>query len=243
MSSDQSSTPKSPILLAIGISCAIALGSVVATLDYVQVEDIATGQFLTRPLAEGQAQNATAISRLEHTVGAISKDIDFVTERVSTSIRRNESQTVERLASLEGEIAKLKDKLTGIQHARVAPHARAAEPVQDVSGLRTSLHELTTAHTGAVTAITKRLERIEVMVGLTTDLTSSVADPAAKKATRRAETAKQAKKQPPVAEPAAPAAPLIQHNANTARPERGYLFNIKPVSQQGAPLRVSRLPG
>jgi len=26
-----------------------------------------------------------------------------------------------------------------------------------------------------------------------------------------------------------------------ARPERGHLFNVKPISQQGAPLRMSRL--
>jgi len=29
---------------------------------------------------------------------------------------------------------------------------------------------------------------------------------------------------------------------NFARPERGHLFNIKPISHQGAPLRMSRLP-
>jgi hypothetical protein len=28
-----------------------------------------------------------------------------------------------------------------------------------------------------------------------------------------------------------------------ARPERGHLFNVKPVSQQVGPLRLSRLPG
>jgi hypothetical protein len=54
-----------------------------------------------------------------------------------------------------------------------------------VTGLRSSLHDLDAAHTGAVTAINKRLERIEVMVGLTTDMTSSVSDPARKGPARR----------------------------------------------------------
>jgi hypothetical protein len=31
--------------------------------------------------------------------------------------------------------------------------------------------------------------------------------------------------------------------ASVARPERGHLFNVKPLSHQGAPLRMSRLPG
>jgi len=26
-------------------------------------------------------------------------------------------------------------------------------------------------------------------------------------------------------------------------PERGHMFNVKPISRQGAPLRMSRLPG
>ena len=57
-----------------------------------------------------------------------------------------------------------------------------------MTGLRSSLHDLSVAHPGAVAAITKRLDRIEVMVGLATDMTSSISDPAAQKV-RRAETA------------------------------------------------------
>ena len=30
---------------------------------------------------------------------------------------------------------------------------------------------------------------------------------------------------------------------SVARPERGHIFNLKPISQQGAPLRLSQLPG
>jgi hypothetical protein len=233
------SAPKSPILAAIGISLAIALGSGISSLDMAQVEEVATGRFLTRPLADAQERSASAIATMEHTLGAMSRDIDFVTARVSATIRRNEDQAYDRFAQLDAEIAALKDRIAGIQTARLAP-ARAPEESQDASGLRSSLHDLTAAHTGAVTAINKRLERIEVMVGLTTDMTSSVSDPAAK--VRRAETvAKQARKQPP-AEVAAPI-PVSAPTSSIARPERGHLFNVKPLSQQGAPLRLSRLPG
>jgi hypothetical protein len=239
------SAPKSPILAAIGISLAIAVGSGISSLDMEQVEEVATGRFLTRPLAAAQERNASAIATLEHTLGAVSKDIDFVSARVSATIRRNEDQAYDRFAHLDAEIAALKDKIAGIQHASLvhaslAPARLPEVPQQDVTGLRSSLHDLTAAHTGAVTAINKRLERIEVMVGLTTDMTSSVSDPAAK--VRRAETAaKQAKKQPP-AETAVPI-PVAAPTANVARPQRGHLFNVKPLSQQGAPLRMSRLPG
>jgi hypothetical protein len=235
-SAPKSSAPKSPILAAVGISLVIALGSSIASLDTAQVEEVATGRFLTRPLAEASQRNAASIAALENTVGAISKDIDFVSARVSATIRRNEDQAYDRFAQLESEIAALKDRIAGIQHARLVPAPTAPEEPQEVSGLRSSLHDLTAAHTGAVTALNKRLERIEVMVGLTTDMTSSVSDPAAQKA-RRAETAaKQAKKQPP-----AEVVPASAPATSVARPERGHLFNVKPLSQQGAPLRMSRL--
>jgi hypothetical protein len=249
--SSTGSAPKSPILAAVGISLVIAIGSSIGSLDMAQVEEVATGQFLTRPLAEANQRNASAIATLgnsmtalENTIGAISKDIDFVTARVSATMRRNEDQAYDRFAHLDAEIAALKDRIAGIQQARVAPAPKAApEAPQDVTGLRSSLHDLTAAHTGAVTALNKRLERIEVMVGLTTDMTSSASDPAAQKARRAEAAAKQTKKQPPaetvvpVAVPATNAAPAT----SVARPERGHLFNVKPLSHQGAPLRMSRL--
>lgn len=245
MSSGQSNTPKSPILAAVGISFVIAIGSMIGTLDVAQVEEFATGKWLTRPLAEAQQRNTLAITVLENTVGAISKDIDFVSARVSAAIRRNEDQSFDRLAHLDAEIAALKDKIAGIQHARVAP--RAAEPQREanseLTGLRSSLNDLATAHGGALAAMAKRLERIEVTVGLTTDVMSSVADPAARRAARSAETAKQIKKPPA---PPAATSPVVSSpvtSQNVARPDRGHLFNVKPLSQQGAPLRLSRLPG
>jgi hypothetical protein len=239
--SSTSSAPKSPILAAVGISLAIAMGCGISSLDMAQVEEVATGRFLTRPLTEAQQRSASAITTLEHTVGAISRDIDFVTARVSATIRRNEDQAYDRFAHLDAEIAALKDRIAGIQNASLAPARLPDVPRQDVSGLRSSLHDLNAAHTGAVTAINKRLERIEVMIGLTTDMTSSVSDPAAQKA-RRAETAaRQARKQPP-AESVRPI-PVAAPTSSVARPERGHLFNVKPLSHQGAPLRMSRLPG
>ena len=183
MSSVQRS-PKSPILAAVGISLAIAAGSIIGTLDMATVEDVATGKNLTRPLAEAQQRNTLAIAALENTVGAITRDIDFVAARFSSTIRRGEDQTSDRFAQLDAEIAALKDKIAGIQHARLAP-VRASEPQRDVSGdvtgLRSSLNDLSLAHSGAVAAITRRLDRIEVKVGLTTDVVSSVSDASAQK--------------------------------------------------------------
>jgi hypothetical protein len=250
---------RSPILAAVGLSLAIAAGSIVSTIDMQQVEDFATGQWFTRPLAEAQQRHTLAIAHLQNTVSAITKDIDFVAGRVSSSMRHNEERTSDRLAYLDAEIAELKDKIAGIQQTRAAP-ARAPEPQReanaDVIGLRLSLTELADAHGSAIAAITKRLQRIEVSVGLTTDMVSSVSNPS-----RRAEVAKQAKQAkkqtalrpaapsqaaPPPAAPANDAAP-----ATVARPDRGHIFNIKPISEQGAPLkteptrllRLSRLPG
>jgi hypothetical protein len=237
---------RSPILAALGISLAIAAGSIVSTVDLQQVEDFATFQWLTRPLAEVQQRHTLAIAHLQNTVNAIGKDIDFVAGRVSSSIRHNEDRTSDRLAYLDAEIAELKDRIAGIQQTRAAP-ARAPEPQRetnvDVIGLRLSLSDLATAHGGAIAAIQKRVERIEVAVGLATDMISSVSKPA-----RRAEVARQAKKQQTALPPAAPsndAAP-----AAIARPDRGHIFNLKPISQQRAPLtsepakmRLSRLPG
>jgi hypothetical protein len=222
MSSDRPS--KSPILAAIGISWAIAAGSIVATLDWATVEDVVTGKVLTRPLAEAQQRSTLAIAALQSNVGAMSRDIDFVASRVNAAIHRGEEATSDRFAHLDAEIAALKDKIAGIQHARL-PAREPSEAGRDVTGLRSSLHDLSLAHSSAVAAITKRLDRIELKVGLTTDV--PVSDASAQK------NAKQAKKK------AAPPEP----DANVARPERGHIFDLKPISRQGTPLRLSRLPG
>lgn len=231
--SSESTPSKSPILAAIGISLAIAAGSSISTLDMATVEDVATGKILTRPLAEAQQRNTLAIAALENTVGAITRDIDFVASRVSATVRRSEDQASDRFAQLDAEIAALKDKIAGIQHARLAP-VRVSEPQRDVggdvTGLRSSLNDLSLAHSSAVAAITRRLDRIEVKVGLTTDVVSSVSEASAQNTAR----GKPAKKQN---------VPTGTDAASVARPERGHIFNLKPISQQGAPLRLSKLPG
>ena len=216
MSSDQSKPSRSPILAAIGISWAIAAGSIVATTDWAAVEDIVTGKALTRPLAEAQERNALAIAALQNTIGAMSRDIDFVAERVSATIRRGEDQTVDRLAQLDTEIAALKDRI-GVQQARLAAARATEEAGRDMTGLRSSLHDVSLAH-GAVAAITRRLDRIELKIGLTTDAPA---------------WARQAKKRPAPAEA----------YANPTQPGQGHIFDLKPISHQGVPLRLSRLPG
>jgi hypothetical protein len=226
--------PKSPVLAAISISAAVAVGSIISTLDMATVEDVATGKILTRPLAEAQQRHTLAIATLENTVVAITRDIDFVASRVSTTIRRGEDQTFDRFAQLDAEIVALKDQIAGIQHARFAP-ARAPEPQRDasadVTGLRSSLHDLSLAHGSAVAAITRRLDRIEMKVGLTTDVIASVSAAFAQKATR----ARQARKHSVPND--------VDAAQSVARPDRGHIFNLKPISQQGAPLRLSKLPG
>ena len=232
MPSDPSSPSKSPFLAAIGISLAIAAGSIISTLDTATVEDVATGRILTRPLAEAQQRHTLAIATLENTVGAITRDIDFVASRVSATVRRSEEAASDRFAQLDAEIAALKDKIAGIQHARLAPVREPPRDVGgDVTGLRSSLNDLSLAHSGAVAAITRRLDRIEVKVGLTTDVVSLVSDASAQRNAR----GKPAKKQAVPSE--ADAAQSV------ARPERGHIFNLKPISQQGTLIRLSKLPG
>ena len=234
MPSDPSSPSKSPLLAAVGISLAIAAGSIISTLDMATVEDVATGRILTRPLAEAQQRHTLAIATLENTVGAITRDIDFVAGRVSATVHRNEEAASDRFAELDAEIAALKDTIAGIQHARLAP-VRVSEPQRDVSGdvtgLRSSLNDLSLAHSGAVAAITRRLDRIEVKVGLTTDVVSSVSEASAQKNARGKPVKKQAV--PGEADAA----------RSVARPESGHIFNLKPIRQQGTPLRLSKLPG
>ena len=243
---------KSPLATAIAISFAIASGAVLGTVDSSTFDEITSGKWLTRPFEETQQRNTATIATLDSKVGGIVKDIDFIASRVSASIRRNEDQAADRLSRLDAEIAELRERFASMQAVHLAPRAsdallgnvepaRPADENGEISGLRSSLHELANAHEGAVAAITKRLDRIEVMVGLSTDVTSSVADPLQQQKARRATfAAKPARKH---ATPAA--APQVETTAERSapRPERGHIFNIKPASQQTAPLRLSRLPG
>ena len=230
---------KSPILAAVGISLAIGLGALLGTADPATIEDAITGKWLTRPFTETQQSQMIAIAALEHGVNGVSRDIDFVAARTGASIRRSEDETFDRFAKLDAEITALKDTIAGVQNTRVttphpspAPNAPGAN-ADDVTGLRSSLHDLATAQRGAVAALTRRLDRVEVMVGLSTDMTSSVANPAAQRA-RRAAAAKPRNATPAVQKQAATRVPAGVHR------ERGHIFGLKPLNEQVAPLRGSK---
>ena len=222
---------KSPILAAVGISFAVGLGAVLGTTDIATLADAITGRWLTRPYTEAQQGHTVAIAALEHSIGGVAREIDFVASRAGASSRRNEDRTAGRLAQIDAEIAAVKDKLAGLELTQLM--SRTDTPVgspaaNDAAGLRSSLVELTAAHHNSVAAITKRLDRIEVKVGASTDVSAPVAS-AVRKTIRRAVKVRR----PPALPPTDPmvSSPL----------DRGHLFNVRPVSQRG-PLRLTRLP-
>jgi hypothetical protein len=205
----------SPLATAILISFAIAAGTVLSTLDAPIFEEITSGKWLTRSFSQAQEHNTAAIAKLEREVGTVTTDIDFVASRIGVAIQRNESAALDRFAEVEARISALKERITGVQATQAA--AGAPDTDQSEFTLRSSLHELAAAHNGAVSAIRRRLDRIEATVGISTDVMSS-ANSVRRHALRKAA--------PP---------------QNLAAPERGHIFNLKPISQQAAPLRLSRL--
>jgi hypothetical protein len=221
-------TAKSPLLAAIGLSLAIGSGAVLGTTDLATIEDAITGRWLTRAYTETQQGHTVAIAALEQSVGGVTREIDFVASRATASVRRGEDAAVARFARIDAEIAALKDQLAGVQLSQLIsarPEAPSASPANE-NGLRSSLTELTAAHHNSVAAITRRLDRIEVKVGLSTDVTPVAS---MRKTIRRAVKVRR----PSVLPPNDPvvSSPL----------DRGHLFNVRPVSQRG-PLRLSKLP-
>jgi hypothetical protein len=233
MPSDTSAQPtaKSPILAAVGISLAIGLGAVLGTTDIATIEDAVTGKWFTRGYTETQQGHTVAIAALEQSIGGVTRDIDFVAARAGAAVRRNEDQAAARFAQIDAEIAALKDKVAGVQLTQLLsrPDTLGAPAASDATGLRSSLTELTAAHHNSVAAITRRLDRIEVKVGLSTDITAPVASAIARKTIRRA-----VKVRRPPAFPSSD--PVVSSPL-----DRGHLFTVKPVSQR-APLRLSKLP-
>jgi hypothetical protein len=201
---------RSPLRLAIGISFAIAAGTVLSTLDASIFDDITSGKWLTRSFTEAQERQTASIATLEHSVGAVTTDLDFVAARVSAAVRRNEDTARERFAEIEARIAALRDRTVGTP---------AADATNDMIGLRSSVQELAVAHNSAVSAITRRLNRIEATVGISTDVTPMAAHSAA----RRNAAARKPAQQP----------------AELQSSERGHIFGVKPHQN----LRLSRLPG
>jgi hypothetical protein len=210
---------KSPLGAAILISLAIAAASVLSALDAPIFDEITSGRWLTRPFSEAQERHAAAIAKLERNVGAVTTDIDFVTSRMDDTIKRNEDLARDRFAEMDARITALNER---ILQASVMARAPEGGDAADVTGLRTSLHELTASHKGAVAAITRRLDRIEVMVGMSTDVISSNEGRARRHMLKNL---------------AAHSEPQISATTEQA----GHIFDVKPVSQQAPPLRLSRL--
>lgn len=222
-------TAKSPIFAAVGLSLIIGFGAVFATTDMATLESMLTGKWLFGPLTETQQAHTVALAALEQNLGSVSREIDFVSTRVSASIQRSEDRSFDRFAQLDAEIAALKNRVA------VLSGVRPGTPLADNSeiiGLRASLHDLSFAHTSAVAALTKRLDKIEIKVGLSSDV---VATPKAPRKPHRtvARVRKPIAQQPTFESETLP---------TTARPDRGHLFNVKPISHQAAPLRLTRLP-
>jgi hypothetical protein len=218
------------MLAALGLSLAIGFGAVLGTTDIATIEDAVTGKWLTRAYTETQQGHTVAIAALEHSTGGMTRELDFVASRAGAAMRRNEDKTAERFAQVDAEIATLKEKLAGVQLTQLITSrvdTPLGSPAANDPGLRSSLTELTAAHHSSVAAITRRLDRIEVKVGLSTDVTAPVAS--MRKTIRRAVRVRR----PPVLPPNDPvvSSPL----------DRGHLFNVRPVSQRG-PLRLSKLP-
>jgi hypothetical protein len=225
---------KSPLLAAAGISLAIALGAVLGTTDIATLQDALSGRWLMRSYTETLQGHTVAIAALESSIGGVSRDIDFVASRADAAVRRNEDRTVGRLAQIDTEIAALKEKLLGVQLTQLISSRTdtlGAPAANDATGLRSSLTELSAAHHNSVAAITRRLDRIEVKVGLSTDVTAPVAS-SVRKSVRRAVRMRR-----PTVPP-----PTDTTWSSPLRLDQGHLFNVKPVSQQRRPLRLTRLP-
>src|SRR5215213_2236132 len=214
---------KSPLTIAILISCAIAAGSVLSTLDAASLDEITSGRWLTRSVSDAQERQATVIANLERTVGVVTTDIDFVATRMGDAIRRNEELAGDRFAEMDARITALNARVAVMRATTVGRVSEAADAgdmsLHDMS-LRSSLHELAAAQNGALSAIKKRLARLEAIGGISTDMVSS----------RHHRRARAARRIAPRLEP-----------QNVAAPEPGYIFDVKTPSRSAPPIRLSKL--
>jgi len=214
---------RSPLTVAILISLAIAAGSMLSTLDAAAFDEITSGRWLTRSFSEAQERHAAAIAKVERNVGAVTTDIDFVATRMGDAIKRNEELAGDRFAEIDARIMALNARVAVMQATAVGRVPEAADAgdmsLHDMS-LRSSLHELATAQNGALSAIKKRLARLEAMAGISTDMVSS----------RHHRRARAARRIAPRLEP-----------QNVAAPEPGYIFDVKTPSRSAPPIRLSKL--
>jgi uncharacterized small protein (DUF1192 family) len=217
LTSDTTAGVKSPLGTALLISFAIAAGTVLTTLDSPIFDEITSGRWLTRPFSQAQERNTASIAELEHGVGALATDLDFVTERVRASIRRGDDLALHRLTQMDATIAALNERIDTLQSSRAVKNT--TEPAD--AALRPSF-DVISAHSSALAAITKRLDRIEVRVGMSTDEPDA---PVRHAARRKVHTAPQIAAEPP---------------SLLVRTER-VLLNLRPSSKPTKPLRVSTL--
>ena len=202
---------KSPLAAAVVLSLAVAAGAMLTTLGAAN-----TGTIIGERSPAPQERTSAAVARLESSVGALSRDIDFVTSRIRASIKRGDDLALDRFSQIDASIAALNQRVAGLQADRLMSAPVAARPADN---LRSSLNEIA-AHTGAIAAITKRLDRIEVKVGMSTDTEPAPARHAARRK--------------------APATPKAAESPDLLA-QTGALFGLRPAAKPGKPLRVSTL--
>jgi hypothetical protein len=202
---------KSPLAAAVVLSLAVAAGAMLTSLGTSHL-GVIIGERSPAP----QERTSATVARLESNVGALTRDIDFVTSRIRASIKRGDDVALDRLNQIDATIAALNQRVAGLQADRLMSAPVAARP----DNLRSSLNDIA-AHTGAIAAITKRLDRIEVKVGMATDILP--VEHARHAARRRAPTAPKAAESPDL---------LAQ---------TGVLFGLRPAAKPAKTLRVSTL--
>jgi hypothetical protein len=197
---------RSPFAGAVLISCSVAAGALLAT--------VSGG-------ADMPVEKVERIAKLEARIDAMNRDIDFVAARMGDSINRNENSAVNRFTQIDTTFARLTARLDGARSDRMVS-APAAGKAND-SVLRPSMNELAAAQS-AISEITKRLDRIEVRVGMSTDTEPQRVRHVAR---RKAVIARKAVE------------PSIDLVAQTER----ILLNLRPApaAKPGKTLRVSTL--
>ncbi len=216
-----STQTRSPLAAALLICFSVAAGTVFTTLDSPIFDEITSGRWLTGAFSQAQERNTSSIANLERNVGALTTDIDFVAGRMHASAKRSDDLALVRFTQIDAALAAMDEKIAKLQLDRLVSSPVAAKT--EDGGLRSSLHELA-AHSSALTAITKRLDRIEVKVGMSTD---TDAEPVARHAARRKATA------------ARKPAQTEQSPDLMAQTER--LLGLRPAGKPNKSLRVSTL--
>jgi hypothetical protein len=209
---DITTSVKSPFAAAVVLSLAVAAGAVLTTLGTANFGAVAGHPHV---VAQAEERAAPPVGAPDATA-AVTRDIDFVTSHIRASIKRSDDLALARFTQIDATIAALNDKIASLQGDRLVSAPAAGTPGEN---LRTSLHDIA-AHGSAIAAITKRLDRIEVKVGMSTDEPPSA--PVRHTARRKAPVAKAAEQPDLLA-------------------QTGMLFGLRPAAKPSKPLRVSTL--